>query len=95
MSERLTRLTANNQQPAKPGSDGGDNDATPGAIGHDASSGTGRDDGQPDDDHAEFVHVPKDSTTKALAHVVTALIAIGLQKIPLDSVQAAGYARSA
>ncbi len=75
MSERLTRLTANNQQPTKPHCEDGNNDAGCRTIGHDASNGGGCDDGQPNDYHTEFIHGSKDSTTKALPHVVTALIA--------------------
>ena len=75
MSERLARLAANNQQPTKPSCEDGDNDAGRRTIGHDASNGGGRDDGQPNDYHTEFIHGSKDSTTKALPLVVTALIA--------------------
>jgi hypothetical protein len=75
MSERLARLTGNGQQPVKPDSEGRNNDAAPRTIGHDASNGADCDDDQPNHYHAEFIHGPKDSTTKALPHVVTALIA--------------------
>src|SRR5689334_14992096 len=73
MSERLARLTAKNQQPTKPGREDAYNDADRRTISRDASNSGDCDDAQPGYYHAEFVHGPKDSTTKALPHVVTAL----------------------
>lgn len=70
MSGRLT-LTANNQQPTKPGREDASNDGSRRTISHDANSGSDRDDDQPNDYHADFIHGPKDSTTKAFPHVVT------------------------
>jgi hypothetical protein len=75
MSEPSFRLTANNQQPTKPGCEDANNDGGRRTIGHDARNGGDHDDDQPDCYYAEFVHGPKDSTTKALPHVATALIA--------------------
>jgi hypothetical protein len=75
MSERLTRLTAHEHQPAKPESKGSNNDAAPRAIGHDASDSADCDDGQPHYCHSDFVHGHHNSTVEALPHVVTALIA--------------------
>jgi hypothetical protein len=74
-SEPSLRLTANNQQPTKPGCEDANNDGGRRAIGHDARNGGDHDDDQPDCYHAEFAHGSKDSTTKALPHVVTAVIA--------------------
>lgn len=75
MSERLTRLTTNEQKPAKPDSEGGNNDAAPRTISHDPGNSADRDYGQPNQCHSNFVHGQNSSTTKALPHVVSALIA--------------------
>lgn len=75
MSERSTRLTANKQNPAKPNSEGGNNDAAPWTIGYNTSNSAGCDDGQPNYCRSDFVHGQNSSTAKVLPHVVTALIA--------------------
>jgi hypothetical protein len=75
LSERLTRLTANEQKPANPNSEGGNNDAAPRTIGYNASNSASCDDGQPNYCRSDFVHGQNSSTAKAPPHVVTALIA--------------------
>ena len=75
MSKRLTRLTANEQKPAKPNSEGGNNDAAPRTIGYNAGNSAGCDDGQPNYYCSDFVHGQNSSTVKTVPHFVTAPIA--------------------
>src|SRR5690348_5580639 len=75
MSERLSRLMPNYQKTAKCSCEDANNNADRGTIGPDPGNSGDHDDDQPNGHHTDFIHGPKDSTTKALPHVVTALIA--------------------